>query len=155
MSSFFFVMLFVVCLIWNDKVKFQCEVAQRVRVVSQWFRGRGFKSDWSLCLMSDFQQNNFCPKMVKQSSLFTQGEWTKYKYLFTARPCIFHRTIHGGVQCLAQGHFSGGNFNVPVRDLNTQPFGNKTASLTGRPPLPQQARWKYILIPILTFTQYI
>ena len=52
-------------------------------------------------------------------------------------PAYFIEHFMVGVQCLAQGHFSGGNFNVPVGDTNRRPSDIKTAPLTSRPSLPQ------------------
>ena len=44
------------------------------------------------------------------------------KAYFQPCPAYFIEHFMVGVQCLAQGHFSGGNFNVPVRGFELATF---------------------------------
>ena len=55
---------------------------------------------------------------AKQSSLFTQGEWTKHETCLQPDPAYFIEHFMVRVQCLSQGHLNGGNFNVQVQDSN-------------------------------------
>ena len=110
----------------NSTIEVNCHLVVTLFTYTIYFRGINKKQSKSKVL---------CLPRVNGLSL---------KAYFQPCPAYFIEHFMVGVQCLAQGHFSGGNFNVPVRGFELATFRyqdrspNRSATAALHcPPLPR------------------